>query len=188
MVRGLLIYRSQTQRPSTVPSSESTIMSFLLTSLLAVSLATAGYANPLSTRQYDIPRERALTFAPLMVADHPHGTVNNSYIVMLKDGIAPALMQNHMNFVQNVHDAHPLMDEFDAGLRHVYDGHIKGYAGKFSESALEKIRQMPEVGYVEMDQIVKTMEIDVEGSIGTQNGAPWVSGYITDSLPTGHPN
>ncbi|OBZ69847.1 hypothetical protein A0H81_10084 [Grifola frondosa] len=99
--------------------------SLLCISLLVVSLASSGYATPLSTHPYDILRERsAIAIAPLMVAEHPHGTVNNSYIVMLKGDIAPALMQNHMNFLQGVHE---------------------GYAGKFSEDTVHQIRRMPEV-------------------------------------------
>lgn len=164
---------------STVPSSETTIImpSVLATSLVALSLAAVGYATPLSTHPYELPRERAsLSFAPLVAADHPHGTVNNSYIVMLRDDLPSALMQNHFNFLQNVQQAHPLMDDLEGGLRHVYDGHIKGYSGKFSEGTVERIRQMPEVEYIEMDQIVRTLEIDAgaEG-VKTQKGAPWVS-------------
>ncbi|PCH35720.1 hypothetical protein WOLCODRAFT_28089 [Wolfiporia cocos MD-104 SS10] len=149
---------------------------FVFSSLLAVSLAAVGYATPLSTHPHDIPRERSsLPYAPLVVNEHPHGTVNNSYIVMLKDGVAPELLQNHVNFVQNVHVELPLMDDFESGLRHVYDGHVKGYAGKFSEGTVERIRQMPEVDYVELDQIVRTLEIDVEGegTLGVQKNAPW---------------
>lgn len=149
--------------------------SVLATSLVALSLAAVGYATPLSTHPYELPRERAsLSFAPLVAADHPHGTVNNSYIVMLRDDLPSALMQNHFNFLQNVQQAHPLMDDLEGGLRHVYDGHIKGYSGKFSEGTVERIRQMPEVEYIEMDQIVRTLEIDAgaEG-VKTQKGAPW---------------
>ncbi|KZT03928.1 uncharacterized protein LAESUDRAFT_728628, partial [Laetiporus sulphureus 93-53] len=87
-------------------------------------------------------------------------------------------MRNHLNFLQSVHEAYPLMDDTDGGLTHVYDGHIKGYAGKFSEGTVHRIRQMPEVDYVELDQIVRTMEIDAEveieaNKVETQKGAPW---------------
>ncbi|KAJ3556664.1 hypothetical protein NM688_g1901 [Phlebia brevispora] len=127
---------------------------------------------------YDIPRERSpFSVAPLLVTEHPHGTVNNSYIVMLKQQTTPALMQNHMNFLQRTHAENPLMteDELTSGLRHVWDSHIKGYAGTFSEPVIDAIRQMPEVDYVEKDQIVRTLDIDVSGPYGheTQTGAPW---------------
>lgn len=150
--------------------------SALYLSLLAVVLGAA--ASPLSTNPHDVPRERSqFAVAPLLMADHPHGTVNNSYIVMLKPHTTPVLLQNHVNFVQKSHDENPLVadDELTTGLRHVWDSHIKGYAGTFSENVVEQIRQMPEVDYVEMDQIVRTLDIDTSGQPDVQLGAPWVS-------------
>ena len=148
----------------------------LCVTLLAVSLASA---TPLSTYHGASRQAAGFTLAPIMLAEHPHGTVNNSYIVMLKDGVEPALMANHMNFLQNVHAADAAADAF-TGLTHVYDTHVKGYAGRFSDFVLDHIRSMPEVAFVERDQIVRTLEVergvdvDAEGS-KTQNGAPWVS-------------
>lgn len=152
--------------PTTMPSRSCRYLS-----LLAVILVPLAQANPLSTHPYDVTRERqAFTMAPLIKEHHPHGSVNNSYIVMLKDDVAPERMTNHMNFVQAVHNEHPLVseDEFARGLRHVYDGHVKGYSGHFSEQVIERIRGMPEVDFVERDQIVRTTDIS------TQRGAPWV--------------
>ncbi|KII95541.1 hypothetical protein PLICRDRAFT_48489 [Plicaturopsis crispa FD-325 SS-3] len=141
--------------------------SLISLSLLAISAVSSGVAKPLSTTPYNVPSVRApWTLAPLMEADHPHGTINNSYIVMLKPDVAPSVMQNHFNFLQMAHESDPLVGD-GSGLSQVYDGHLKGYAGKFTEGVLEQIRQMPEVDYIEKDQIVKTMEHDV------QKGAPW---------------
>ena len=148
----------------------------LFITLLAVSLASA---TPLSTYHGSSRDVQSISFAPLLDAEHPHGTVNSSYIVMLKDDIAPALMANHMNFLQNVHASDPEADAF-AGLTHVYDGHVKGYAGKFSAGTVDQIRLMPEVEYVEHDQIVRTLEVERYNEFevekhATQKGAPWVS-------------
>ncbi|TFK50821.1 hypothetical protein OE88DRAFT_1659912 [Heliocybe sulcata] len=146
--------------------------SILSLSLLAVSLASSALATPLSTSPQYASRQR-LVPAPFMEEAHPHGTVNNSYIVMLKNELPTALMQNHLNFLQSVHEADPLQGE-ESGLRHVYDGHVKGYAGHFTESTLDAIRSAPEVDYVERDQIVRTMEVQsLESSLKTQKGAPW---------------
>ena len=149
-------------------------------SLLAVVLGVT--ATPLSTSPYDIPSERSqYSSAPLLVAEHPHGTVNNSYIVMLKKHTTPMLLQNHMNFLQQTHEENPLVAEDAAftGLRHIWDSHIKGYAGTFSEQVIDAIRQMPEVDYVEMDQIVRTLDMNVTSAHDTQIGAPWVSSTIS---------
>ena len=104
-------------------------------SLLAVALGAA--ASPLSTSPHAVPRGRSpLAVAPLLVEEHPHGTVNNSYIVMLKPHTTPLLLQNHMNFLAQAHQEHPLApspeDELAAGLRHVWDARLKGYAGSQS--------------------------------------------------------
>ena len=144
--------------------------------LLAVALGAA--ASPLST-PHDVPRERSMfQVAPLYVEEHPHGTVNNSYIVMLKRNTGAEVMQNHMNFVQFAHEESPLAgDELAAGLRHVYDGHVKGYAGMFNDAVIDRIRQLPEVDYVEKDQIVRTLEVEpvlANSAVKTQGNAPWV--------------
>lgn len=84
-------------------------------------------------------------------------------------------MANHMNFVLNVHAQSEFANDDASGLRHVYDSNIKGYAGTFSEDAIDAIRSMPEVDYVEVDQVVRTLDIDVRASKqATQIGAPWV--------------
>lgn len=86
---------------------------------------------------------------------------------MLKDGVPDSLMENHINFLMAAHDADPLVGDDMAGLTQIYQGHIKGYAGRFTTNVLDQIRKMPEVAYVEKDQIVRTQDI--------QRAAPWVS-------------
>ncbi|KAJ3510822.1 hypothetical protein NLJ89_g4457 [Agrocybe chaxingu] len=135
-------------------------------SLVAVSVANV-LSTPLSTSPYVDVSPSPLTLAPLMVADHPHGTVNNSYIIMLKDNIPDVFKQSHMNFLLGAVQASPLQGDDLAGVTHIYEGHIDGYAGRFSESVIDQIRRMPEVAYVEKDQIVRTQDDT------TQRSAPW---------------
>ncbi|KZP27640.1 hypothetical protein FIBSPDRAFT_780867 [Athelia psychrophila] len=138
--------------------------SLLCFTLLAISVS----ATPLSTPPYNAPAGRSpYTLAPLMAAEHPHGSVNSSYIVMLKDNVHPSVLDNHMNFLTMAHEADPLqLDGAESGLRHVYNHHnVKGYSGLFTDSVVERIRAMPEVEYVERDQIVRTQEV--------QKSAPW---------------
>ena len=136
-------------------------------SILTVSVAASAFATPLSTYSVVQTDPSPLIVAPLVVSDHPHGSVNNSYIVMLKDNLAPALMQNHMNFLMAAHNADPLVGDDMAGISQIYEGHVYGYAGRFTDSVLDQIRRMPEVAFVEKDQIVKTQDV--------QTAAPWVS-------------
>jgi cerevisin len=160
---GLTIFRS------------TNMSSILRWSLLAISFAAGGYSNPLSTSPYNVPRQRSpLTLAPLMAAQHPHGSINNSYIVMLKDDVPATVMQNHFNFLSLAHESDPLEldDGVESGIRHVYQGHITGYSGMFTDRVVERIREMPEVDYIERDQIVRTTSVD------TQRSAPWASLYL----------
>lgn len=143
-------------------------MSYLFQwSLLAVSIASTALSTPLSTNPNFQSAPSPLTLAPLVAVDHTYGTINNSYIIILKDATPSGVIQNHMNFLQAAHSADPLVGDDFAGVQQVYDGHINGYAGRFTESVVNQIRTMPEVAYVEKDQIVRTQEV--------QKGAPWVS-------------
>jgi cerevisin len=143
-------------------------MSPLLTlSFFSLSLAASSLATPLSTSpHYDSRQGVPFALAPLHTAEHeaPHGLINDSYIVMLKKDAPLAALSNHFNFVQAAHAEDPHFD--DGGIRHYYDGHVKGYAGKFTDQVLQRIREMPEVDYIERDQIVRTQEV--------QKSAPWV--------------
>jgi cerevisin len=146
----------------------------LSVSLLSLSLVVSTLATPLSTNhQYDVRQGSPFVLAPVLTEEHqaPHGLINNSYIVVLKKDTPQAVVGNHYNFLQAAHSEDPLMDD-ESGVRHVYDSHIKGYAGQFSELVLEKIRRQPEVDYVERDQIVRTQD-EVVGTQGKQSGAPW---------------
>lgn len=71
-----------------------------------------------------------------------------------------------MNFLLAAHSDDPLFGDDFAGVTHVYDGHITGYAGRFTQNVIEQIRRLPEVKFVEKDQIVRTQDI--------QRSAPWV--------------
>ncbi|KAG6849397.1 hypothetical protein H0H93_008754 [Arthromyces matolae] len=107
-----------------------------------------------------------LSLAPLLHADHPHGTLNNSYIVKLRPGASQALIANHFNFLETAHAADPL-DVDESGIRHIYDSAaFLGYSGRFSDGVVEQIRMMPDmVEYIELDQIVRTQDV--------QKNAPW---------------
>jgi len=143
-------------------------------SVVAVSFATSVLSTPLSTSS-NYHRDDPLSVAPLLDAHHPHGTLNNSYIIMFKDGVSQTLTAQHFNFVQDAHKTSPLLGE-ESGVRHIYAGHFNGYAGRFSQEVIDQVRRMPEVDFVEKDQIVKAIDVD------TQKSAPWVSLHRSDPL------
>lgn len=139
---------------------------------VCLSLVALASATPLYTPQADAAMQRRtpLALAPLVAASHPHGTIDNSYIVMLKPDVHPTVMDKHLSSLAVAHGVDPLQVEagLQSGIKHVYDGHIKGYAGMFTAGVIERIREMPEVDYIERDQIVRTLDL------GTERGAPWV--------------
>jgi cerevisin len=142
------------------------MLSSICLSLLAL-ISTAN-ATPLSTSPHIAPNQRSpFVKAPLLHPEHPHGTLNNSFIVMLKQDLSPELKANHFNFLQAAHNSDPLLDP-GSGVQRIYE-HINGYSGRFTENVVDHIRSMPEVDFVERDQIVRTMDVDV------QKSAPWVS-------------
>ncbi|KIY70711.1 hypothetical protein CYLTODRAFT_370605 [Cylindrobasidium torrendii FP15055 ss-10] len=119
----------------------------------------------------------SLKLAPVLSEGHVHGTLNDSYIVVLKNELSPSLKDNHFNFLQLAHSESPLLGGVTGGLRHVYES-INGYAGQFSESTIERLRELPEVEYIERDQIVRTTEFAVHDvstmeETTVQKRAPW---------------
>ncbi|KAJ7736851.1 peptidase S8/S53 domain-containing protein [Mycena metata] len=132
---------------------------------LALSLVTSVAGTPLSTNAFYVPPQRdPLALAPFAQQER-YGSINNSYIVVLKPDTHPQVMENHFNFLRLAHQSQPLVDDSFA-IKHVYPD-IKGYAGRFSEDAVNQLRSMPEVDFVEKDQIVRTQESAV------QKSAPW---------------
>ena len=113
-------------------------------SVVAVALvvfAPVVHASPLSTYPHGVPQERPIfSVAPLVDNRHPHGSVNNSYMVVFEGDVSNQPMDSHFNSLQMAHKESPLLgDELAAGLRHIYDGHLKGYSGHFSEETIDRI-------------------------------------------------
>ncbi|KAN0062733.1 proteinase B [Thecaphora frezii] len=127
---------------------------------LALSLPLAALAAP--HQQPFVPGASAasyspsVTFAPL-TANPDLESVPGSYMVVLKDGIAATDFLAHRQLVSSAQLSANSFHGADAsGIRHVYDlqGHLQGYAGKFTDDVLNYIRAQPEVEYVEVDSIV----------------------------------
>ncbi|KAJ7071284.1 peptidase S8/S53 domain-containing protein [Mycena amicta] len=128
---------------------------------IALSFASLASSTPLSTSPFP-PQRFPVGVAPLLET-HRYGHINNSYIVVLKKDTPPSVMQNHFNLLQAVHETAPLTDDAFS-VAHVYE-HLNGYAGHFSQLAVEHLRTMPEVDFIERDQVVRIQD--------TQKMAPW---------------
>ncbi|KAF7319968.1 hypothetical protein MKEN_00780700 [Mycena kentingensis (nom. inval.)] len=128
--------------------STPTTMASLFT-FVSLSLAVVGVASkPLSTSPFLKPASQR---TPIGVAslfeDNRYGAINNS-----------------------AHETHPLTDDAFA-VAHVYE-HLGGYAGRFSAQVVDQLRALPEVDFVERDQIVRTQD-EVFEVQETQKMAPW---------------
>jgi len=118
-------------------------------------------------------------------------SIEDSYIVVLRKDVDPAMMALHLGSVEESNGLDPLftftsngekVDE--SGVTHIYmpSGNLTyfGYAGKFAAQTLDSIRASPEVAYVERDQRVYTQDnlygVDdafADSHISTELGAPW---------------
>lgn len=128
--------------------------------------------NPLSTHVDDqaLRRPYPFTLAPLITPDTPaHRLVNNSYIVVLKQGLAQSQVLAHLDGVHNDLFSSDLMFRERRGLSAVLNmPGLQGYSGSFSEDTLHALRAHPEVDFIEREQLFHTMDYDA------QKNAPWV--------------
>ena len=92
--------------------------------------------------------------------------IKNSYIVVLKDDLSTSAVDNHLNFLQAIHEEDPLIADGLVGISQVYNSYLTGYAGRFTDAVVQRIREMPEIAYVEQDSVVHALD--------TQHFAPWV--------------
>ena len=140
-------------------------LTILVATVTSSPLTTSHIVERLSATQQRV-------IAPLHVSSQPENHILNSYIVVLKDGVDLA---SHTLVVKDVHAEDPL-DGDVSGLTHIYNGQIKGYAGRFANSTIDKLRTMAEVEYIEHDQTVWASEVE--------NGAPWVRSTCGFGSPT----
>ncbi|KAI9503911.1 peptidase S8/S53 domain-containing protein [Coemansia spiralis] len=126
-------------------------------------------------------RSTVVGTAPLL-SGYDAESIPDNYIVVLKDAAAPGkqALQAHFAWLTNdIHEANARAPAFqDANaINHVYSDAIVGYAGKFEQSILDRIRKSDDVAYVEKDSVVYALE--------TQNNAPWGLARISHRQPLG---
>ncbi|KAG9079588.1 serine protease, partial [Ceratobasidium sp. UAMH 11750] len=96
--------------------------------------------------------------------------IPDQYIVVLKPEATVQDVHAHTALIRQFHEAAPLTNS--SRLTHVYDTVLKGYAGKFSNRTLDMIRALPDVDYIERDQVIHASTETVSAS-DTQSSAPW---------------
>jgi len=145
------------------------------TILLVTLLASSATAWPLSGAENRV--------APLFSPGDSGEIINDQYIVVFKKDLANHKAQEHhscmTSFIQEEEASlrkRGLFDNLISRIKHTYDfNYFKGYAGRFSQDMLEKIRASDEVAYVEHDQMVYASEI--------QRNAEWGLSRISHRDP-----
>ncbi|KAK5988616.1 Subtilisin-like proteinase Spm1 [Cladobotryum mycophilum] len=120
--------------------------------------------------------------------------IPDSYIIKFKDHVEDSAVEEHHSWIQDIHGEGEQQrlelrkrsidsSELFSGLKHTFKigKHFRGYAGHFHEDIIEKVRNHPDVEYVERDSIVHTMlPVDHKNSIAEdkcsgekEKGAPW---------------
>ncbi|OAA50263.1 subtilisin-like protease PR1D [Metarhizium rileyi] len=121
--------------------------------------------------------------------------IEGSYIIKLRDNAATV---QHLSWVSGLHARSTGNNTF-AGIQHEYNSQaFRGYAGKFDEETIAKIKTSSEaccpeyVDYVEADQTWHLDDVVAKRELTTQNPAPWglaavshrepnATGYIHDT-------
>ncbi|CAO3597125.1 unnamed protein product [Absidia cylindrospora] len=138
-------------------------------SIITSALLLAGYAAAAPAAVVPCHEEN---MAPLYAPAETE-SVQDSYIVVLKNHLSERNMEDHATWITTLVDQNqPFYSSWlDAshtkhGIKHVYDSAgLKGYAGKFEPHIIDQIRSSEDVLYVEQDSVVYANEL--------QRNAPW---------------
>ncbi|OLY79569.1 Subtilisin-like protease [Smittium mucronatum] len=130
----------------------SYISSFLFTDLFG--------ASKFFSRELPVEKQ-----APLL-SSKSSKVAPDQYIIVFKKDVTP----DEDNFMTHFVKLHGYMRKSRYGLVsnkivHIYREGLVGYSGVFNGEIIDCIRYLPEVDYVEKDQIVR--------AYNTQNGSPW---------------
>jgi cerevisin len=128
--------------------------------LLAIILLQGVFASPTATPLVSHLSSSTSMQVPLFSAENAQ-LIDDQYMVVLKKGLDPQDIEEHHNVL-----AEMIQSDRQSQLLHVYEMQgLDGYAGKFSADTIESIRKLPQVDFVEQDQVVYALD--------TQKNAPW---------------
>ncbi|UNI13601.1 Cerevisin [Purpureocillium takamizusanense] len=134
----------------------------------AIALSVAAIAEATSFKIGTIHDKSA----PILSSTHAE-VIPNAYIIKFKEHVDDSKASDHHSWLKNINEDEEgrlelrkrgIIDDIVATVKHEYkigvDGAkaaFRGYAGVFSDSAIEQIRNRPDVEYIERDSIVRTM-------------------------------
>lgn len=106
----------------------------------------------------------ALAILPAFGSPVPaSGTIPDSWIVILNEGISQTAFQSHQSWASNAVSESMRKRGLEARAQtfeYTYNsGSMKGYAGTFDKATIEKIAARPEVAYVEANGVMTTQAL-----------------------------
>jgi cerevisin len=119
-----------------------------------------------------------------------NSSIENSYIVKLKDGVNTTSHINSLPFSFSVEDP-------NSPVTHYWPNFFKGYSGIFVGAALDAIRASPDVKYVEKNRLVRCVALSLTSHIlnhmqvrvsDSQTNGPWNLQSISTQVPVGGMN
>ncbi|GJN69470.1 serine protease [Purpureocillium lilacinum] len=158
----------------------------------AIALSVAAVAEATSFKIGTIHDKSA----PILSSTHAE-VIPNAYIIKFKDHVDDSKASDHHSWLKSIHEDEEsrlelrkrgIIDDIVATVKHEYkigvDGAnaaFRGYAGTFSDSAIEHIRNRRDVEYIERDTVVHTMlPLNTEDAVTedtcdgeTEKQAPW---------------
>ncbi|CAG8640355.1 7362_t:CDS:2 [Acaulospora morrowiae] len=134
-------------------------------------LAVALFVSSAASAPYHSSHEEQRV-APLYSSPDSQ-VIPDSYIVVFKEQLEKKHIDCHHNKIRSLVEEENdklnkrgFLDKLISGIKHTYSfKNLKGYAGRFTDDVLEKIRRSDEVAWVEKDQMVYASEL--------QRNAPW---------------
>jgi len=137
---------------------------FLVAALFLSSTAAVPYYNSYNSYSENV--------APLLSSESAQ-VIPDSYIVVFKKQLDKSKVKYHHSCVHNFVaeekrslSKRGLLGDILSGIKHTFDfKDFQGYAGRFTNEVLDKIRRSDEVAYVEKDQVVYATELETN--------APW---------------
>ncbi|RPB05278.1 subtilisin-like protein, partial [Choiromyces venosus 120613-1] len=151
----------------------------LLLASISVSIASPIYdatgkpaplVTSLSAQEHEIPNNYIVVFKKHV--DGMSATGHHSWVADLHEtSISSLRKRSQVPLIRGEGDSSSSVDvDTLTGLKHTYNisGSLLGYSGAFDESVVERIRNHPDVAYVEKDSKVYALKEPV-----TEHSAPW---------------
>lgn len=118
--------------------------------LAAALLPAGGLAAPV---QQEERREEATRYGTV------GSTIENAYIVTLKEGIEKRDLDSHLEWVNDIHARSLNKRDFPGVDKHFDIEDFHAYSGKFDEETIEKIKNSPEVSPCHTSQPLENLPL-----------------------------